>query len=311
MDARLKLEQSIKELRRLTGLPLELDFSGEIDLSRAEYQLSTLCNIYKGLTNQEVIFRRWLLCDLSYEEFFTYASRLHIKAESRRGLFLIKFNKEMDSEVITILKNIFLDTESTIFSLRKNQYILIREFSGKRNHKNINEMKDIAYEISNILNTELMEQVHIAYSQITEHINQLQEAYQEALLTLQIGELFYPEHTVYAYNELGVGSLLYNLPKDVCMKYIYHNLGEYFLENDSILFEKDILETADCFLRCNLNIAETSRQLHIHRNTLLYRLEQIQNETGLDIRKFDAAMTFKLSSMILQFLGSDPTTKGI
>ena len=55
----------------------------------------------------------------------------------------------------------------------------------------------------------------------------------------------------------------------------------------------------------NLNIAETARQLHMHRNTLIYRLEQVEKRTGLDLRRFEDAMTYKIASMVLNYLQTE------
>ena len=60
------------------------------------------------------------------------------------------------------------------------------------------------------------------------------------------------------------------------------------------LFSEEMLETIDMFFRKDLNLSDTSRQLYIHRNTLVYRLDKVQRQVGLDLRKFEDAMTFKM-----------------
>lgn len=56
------------------------------------------------------------------------------------------------------------------------------------------------------------------------------------------------------------------------------------------------------FFENNLNISETARQLYVHRNTLVYRLERLEKVIGLDIRKFDDAMTFKIAMMVISHM---------
>ena len=53
------------------------------------------------------------------------------------------------------------------------------------------------------------------------------------------------------------------------------------------------------FFENNLNISETARQLYVHRNTLVYRLERIEKAIGLDIRTFEDAMTFRIAVMVI------------
>ena len=62
--------------------------------------------------------------------------------------------------------------------------------------------------------------------------------------------------------------------------------------------DEETLDTVNCFFENDLNVSETARQLFIHRNTLMYRLEKIRKLTGLDIRVFDEAIIFKLAMVI-------------
>ena len=56
------------------------------------------------------------------------------------------------------------------------------------------------------------------------------------------------------------------------------------------------------FFENNLNVSETSRHLFIHRNTLVYRMEKLEKITGLDLRNFDDAVTFKIALMVENYL---------
>ena len=60
------------------------------------------------------------------------------------------------------------------------------------------------------------------------------------------------------------------------------------------------IPTAEVFLENNLNVSETSRKLFLHRNTLTYRLDKIERQTGLDIRKFSDAVTFRLITVLFK-----------
>ena len=297
MNQTKKLEQSIKELRRITGLPIDISPTEDQDLDEMISQIRSLCSVYKEAYNKEYVIRRWITGEMSDEEFYAYADRMHLNREEKRGLFLFEFKHDVYPEMITLLRNTFPDANSWILSLHQNQLVIIYQFPGRKNH----DMREKAYELLDTMNTELMEQAVISYSNITENLSQLPDAYQKAYMALQIGRIFYSEKTIYSYEEMSFGSLIFSLPESICQEYIRTNLGEHFTTHQSPIFQSDILQTANCFLKNNLNIAETARQLHIHRNTLLYRLEQILNETGLDIRRFDHAMTYKICSMILLY----------
>lgn len=75
-------------------------------------------------------------------------------------------------------------------------------------------------------------------------------------------------------------------------------IKEIFGERD-IDLDDETMVTIQKFFENSLNISETARQLYIHRNTLVYRLERLEKMIGLDIRKFEDAMTFKIAMMVI------------
>ena len=95
--------------------------------------------------------------------------------------------------------------------------------------------------------------------------------------------------------------MIYQLPVSLCESFLSEIFGEEVPDG----FDEETTLAVNRFLQNNLNIAETARQLHMHRNTLIYRLEQIQKRTGLDLRCFEDAMTFKIATMVMNYLHSE------
>ena len=85
---------------------------------------------------------------------------------------------------------------------------------------------------------------------------------------------------------------------NVCKMFIREVFGDY--SPDSI--DEETLATIDKFFENNLNVSETSRQLFIHRNTLVYRLDKIQKNTNLDLRNFEDAIAFKIALMVVKYM---------
>ena len=79
-------------------------------------------------------------------------------------------------------------------------------------------------------------------------------------------------------------------------------MNEVFHDVTPDSFDEETLVTINKFFENNLNVSETSRQLFVHRNTLVYRLEKLQKSTGLDIRVFDDALTFKIALMVVNYM---------
>ena len=114
--------------------------------------------------------------------------------------------------------------------------------------------------------------------------------------------MFDTEKTVINYENLGIGRLIYQLPTTLCEMF----LSEVFKRGSLESLDRETLQTIHSFFDNNLNVSETSRKLFVHRNTLVYRLEKIKKITGLDLREFDHAITFKVALMVKKYLSSKP-----
>ena len=117
-------------------------------------------------------------------------------------------------------------------------------------------------------------------------------------MALDVGRIFFDERKVISYGELGIGRLIDQLPIPLCKMFI----KEIFGGRNPDDFDQETLTTIDKFFENSLNVSETSRQLFIHRNTLVYRLDKLQKSTGLDLRVFDDAITFKIALMVVRYM---------
>ncbi len=298
MNSSEKLQQSINELRHLTGLPIEIKTDETSNTEDILKKVRSLSEAYRIANQKEDVIRRWLTGELSDVDFFAFSDRIHLDPCGRRVVYLIQFGKDIYPEITLFLKNIFPNEQTWIIPFSQTQILVICRFQEHR----VPAVRETAYELLDSLNTELMEQVNISYSAITDQPEQLPVLCRQVLMTMQVGNIFYPNQIIYGYDDLGIGRLLYDISEETLKDFIRDQIGEQFLAAASPAFASDIQNTVNCFLNNDMNIAETARQLHIHRNTLLYRLEQIENETGLDIRRFEHAMTYRICSMILLYL---------
>ena len=161
-----------------------------------------------------------------------------------------------------------------------------------------NELHKTAEVIVDMLNTEAMTRVHVAYGTIVNEIKEVSRSYKEAKMAMDVGKIFYPENSVVAYNRLGIGRLIYQLPIPLCKMFI----KEIFEGRSPDEFDDETLMTINKFFENSLNVSETSRQLYIHRNTLVYRLDKLQKSTNLDLRVFEDAITFKIALMVVKYM---------
>lgn len=156
----------------------------------------------------------------------------------------------------------------------------------------------VANTIVDMMNSEAMLKVRVSYGTVVQELREVSKSYKEATMAMDVGRIFYAEKNVIAYSTLGIGRLIYQLPVNLCRIFI----EEIFGGNQVYDLDEETLTTINKFFENNLNVSETSRQLFIHRNTLVYRIEKLQKATGLDIRTFEDAMTFKIAMMVVNYM---------
>ena len=162
----------------------------------------------------------------------------------------------------------------------------------------IEEIEQTAQTIVDMMSTEIMMNVRVAYGTVVQELKDVSKSYKEAKMAMDVGAIFYVEKKVNSYSSLGIGRLIYQLPANLCRIFI----EEIFGDNDPGNFDEEIVTTVNKFFENNLNVSETSRQLFVHRNTLVYRVEKLQKSTGLDVRTFDDALTFKIAMMVYNYM---------
>ena len=117
-------------------------------------------------------------------------------------------------------------------------------------------------------------------------------------MALDVVKILYSERSIVSYSTLGIVRRIYHLPSPLCEMF----MQEVFGDNIPDALDEETLMTINKFFENNLNVSETSRQLYVHRNTLVYRLEKLQKTIGLDIRQFEDAMTFKIAMMVFDYM---------
>lgn len=299
MEYSAQLCSALNELRRITGIKLEAEAQTPEEEARVLNQIRCLCTAYKEKYNKNHFFKTLMTRDMSSLEATEHAQRLHIAPEERRVLFLLEKKGPLDDTVMEILKNLFpSQTKSYLIPMSDCSLAVLRPVKSSESE---HDLSRIAHMIVDTLNMEALTQVRVAYSAVMGHLTELGAAWQETSLALKIGKLFYSEQNVFPYNRLGIGRLVYRLPIPICEGFLQEVFGNEIPEAQ----DDETTATINRFLQNNLNIAETSRQLHMHRNTLIYRLDQVEKRTGLDLRKFEDAMTFKIASLVMNYLQTE------
>lgn len=259
-------------------------------------QIESLLTAYAEKTDKNSFMQNLLLERYSQVEAFNKAARLRIAPSVRRAVFLVETKQHKDENALVTIRNIFsARTRDFITALDDSGIIVVRELQSTESYE---ELEGIACMLVDMLNTEAMTSAWVSYSNVADDIMELSDAYKEARTALEIGKIFYADKNVFGYNRLGIGRLIYQLPTQVCDMFVNEIFGEESL--DSI--DDETLNIIRTFFENNLNLSETSRQLYVHRNTLVYRFEKLQKRFGLDVRTFEDALAFKLAMMVSDYL---------
>lgn len=298
MEHTQELAKALAELKRITGITMDVTADSPEEAEQALTQIRCLCTAYREKYNKAHFLQGLMTGGIPAYDIAERAARLHINPDEQRILFLLE-TKEIDETVMEILKSLFpAQTKTYLVPVTERTVAVLRPVRSGESEK---DSRRIARMIVDTLNTEALVQIRLSYSFLFDSLTDLPEAFRETSLALRVGRLFYSEQTVFPYNELGIGRLIYQLPVSLCESF----LKEIFGADIPNSFDEETLGTVNRFFQNNLNIAETSRQLHMHRNTLIYRLDQIEKHTGLDIRLFEDAMTFRIAIMVLNYLQSE------
>jgi carbohydrate diacid regulator len=259
-------------------------------------QLQNLVIAYKEHYDRNNFFQNLLLDNLLLVDIYNKAKKLKLESDKPRVVYLIEAQNDKDNISMELLKNIFDDQAGTyITAVEQKNIILIKDVSSITAYEEVGKTAQI---VVDMLNSEAMLTAKVAYGTIVPELKEVSKSYKEAKMALDVGKIFYMEKPVIAYNTLGIGRLIYQLPVNLCRMFITEIFGDTIPEE----LDDEMLTTVQKFFDNNLNVSETSRQLYVHRNTLVYRIEKLHQATGLDVRKFDDALTFKIALMVVNYM---------
>ncbi len=262
----------------------------------AAFQIQNLLVAYKERYDKDNFIKNLLLDNLLLVDIYNRAKKLHIETEARRVVFIIETKNEKDANALETVRSLFAGkTRDFITAVDEKNIILVKELKTNETYEDLNKTAKV---ILDMLNTEAMTKVNVAYGTIVGEIKDVSRSYKEAKMALDVGKIFYSDRNVVAYSNLGIGRLIYQLPMSLCKMFIKEIFDGKSLDE----FDEETLTTINKFFENSLNVSETSRQLYIHRNTLVYRLDKLQKATNLDLRVFEDAITFKIALMVVKYM---------
>ncbi len=262
----------------------------------AAFQIQNLLVAYKERFDKDNFIKNLLLDNLLLVDIYNRAKKLHIDTEIRRVIFIIETKQEKDNSALDNVRTLLGGKAGDfVTAVDEKNIIVVKALEISDGHAELHKMAQNFYDL---LKNDGEEDILIAYGTVVNDIKEVSKSYKEAKLALDVGKIFFAERNIIAYSALGIGRLIYQLPIPLCKMFI----REIFEGKSPDDFDEETLTTINKFFENNLNVSETSRQLYIHRNTLVYRLDKLQKSTGLDLRVFEDAITFKIALMVVKYM---------
>ena len=262
----------------------------------AAFQVQNLMVAYKERFDKDNFIKNLLLDNLLLIDIYSRAKKLHIQTDVNRVVMIVETENGRDSNILEMMRSYYSNNSGDfVTAVDENNVIIVKDLSEGESMK---EIEKAAAGIEKFLQKEHMTGIHIAYGTVVKEIKEVSRSYKEAKMALDVGKIFFDEKNVIAYSELGIGRLIYQLPIPLCKMFIREIFGDKSPDD----FDEETLVTINKFFENSLNVSETSRQLFIHRNTLVYRLDKLQKRTGLDLRVFEDAITFRIALMVVKYM---------
>ncbi len=262
----------------------------------ASSEIRHLMSALKPHMNEESFYQSILTEKSITPEMYKKAGELNVKTKQARLVYMVELSSDVTETVKELLQNLFSETEDDFVTAvdEKNLFLIKAVAKSEKGEA----FDSNARQIVSTLNTELMIKARVTYGTVAKELSEVHRSYKEAKVAMEVAKIFYADRTVADYSSLGIGRLIHQLPQNLCEVFI----AEVFGDNKILELEEEELTIIDKFFENNLNVSETARELALHRNTLVYRLEKLQKYIGLDIRKFDDAMTFKIAMMVARYM---------
>ena len=272
-----------------TGYVLTAPEGTPDDVLRMGAQLvETMIQMGASLGGAAGAYQRMLQNELSVAELDAVINEYRIPAEMSRCIMLLHMVQVQGRSAKDILNEVIpLSVNDMLVAMDNHTAALVKCTTGL---EDVEDLRQLASAIQETVLSETGLPLTIGIGEPTQSAGELHQSYRQARRAIEIGRIYREGETIHMYSSLLLERFLSDIPPETAAH--YHSL--LFNRRTSRLFSEEILYTVEMFFRKDLNLSDTSRQLYIHRNTLVYRLDKVQRQTGLDLRKFDDAVTFKM-----------------
>ena len=242
--------------------------------------------------NREEFLRAVLLGDVNFSQTVRYVKKFSVP-DTPAFVMVVAVKPKSSSDVRNILRTYMNASSGEVVIIDESQLALIKFIDSET--EDYQSSTEYAEFLVRSVYEETGANIDIAIGGTVKSVAGLSGSYQQALSTSRMSQALSSHGQVHSFKEFMLTKMLEDLPKYKLNEYL-----EMLMDSNAreIFEDKEMVTTAEEFLDNSLNVSETSRKLYLHRNTLAYRLDKIEKNTGLNIRKFSDAVTFRLITIL-------------
>ena len=262
-------------------------------------------SLYDEKYDKGSFIKNIMLDNILPSDIYVKSKELRFTSEEHHAVFVIKFSEKVDMTPHDIISGMFPDkAHDYVINIGEQDIVLVKEVEATTDTAELEQLA--ASIVETLLVESYPKEIYIGISTVVDSLKDLARAYKEARIALEVGKVFDKERNVISYENLGIGRLIYQLPTTLCEAFLQEVFNRGSLESLESRDDDTQMKTVRAFFENNLNVSKTAESLYVHRNTLVYRLEKIRKLTGLDLREFDHAVTFKVALMVKKYLSTKP-----
>lgn len=234
------------------------------------------------------VYRRALTGELYGAELEALCHEYQLPRNLPRCAMVFHIVQTMQERAYELLCDVTpLQHHDVLIDVDRHTVALVKDISED---ETMEDLLQYGQALQETLMSETARQMTVGIGDPCHTMDELRESYAQARRAIEVGRIFRQEESIFAFSRMILERFLLELPPDISAN--YHSM--LFNRHNARLFNEEMLYTIDMFFKKDLNLSDTARQLYIHRNTLVYRLDKVQRQTGLDLRSFDDAVTFKI-----------------
>lgn len=248
------------------------------------------CLLEKKIPDMDALTDRMQRCHITLKKYYMIAvigfrtpyTDIPSNPEFTRLIYFRNMLNNLDPAILQILRN--------------QELIILIQASSLESYENQAE------KLNSFMNEEA--KLYVCYSKPFQDIMEVAAKYREACLAWEIGSSLFPGRTVYSFTELYFPILLSMADRQTDFRsFLTDGLLSLYLSDKRK--NTEYFYTLREYLSCNMNLLECAKKLHLHRNTIIYRINKAKQTLSTDFDSFDDLVKLYLSIQYIQFLLPD------